>query len=180
MRGVDVMQMVKLRPYLKWSCYYLLLLFLNAIQTTPHLFEIFSIKPVLIVPLVVCVCMFESVMPSAVFSMIAGLVWDVSSDKILGFNGIILIVCGVFISLLCIYYFHTKVMNSIAFCAIVMIFQGLLNYLFYFAIWQYSGSYVVLISDILPTALYTVITTVPIFFAIKFISYKSNYLSGVK
>ncbi len=166
------MQIEKIRPYLKWACYYLLLLLLNAIQTTPHLFEIFSIKPALIVSLVVCVCMYESVMPSAVFSMIAGLLWDVSSDKVLGFNGIILIFCGTFISLFCIYYFHTKIINSLGFCAVVMVIQGIFDYLFYFALWQKSGAYIVLISNILPTALYTVIVTVPLFYLVKLISLK--------
>ncbi|MEG0895833.1 MAG: hypothetical protein RSE93_08950, partial [Oscillospiraceae bacterium] len=69
-----------------------------SLQTAPNLFSIFDIKPVLIVPLVVCVCMFENIMPSAVFSVIAGLFWDMSSNKLIGFNAIIMLAMGTLIA----------------------------------------------------------------------------------
>lgn len=164
----------KLRPYLKWAIYYSLLLVFYVLQTTPHLFEIFSIKPVFIVPLAICVCMFEDVMPSAVFCIISGLLWDISSDKLLGFNAIILLTFGVLISLLCIYYLHTKLFNSLGFCAVVMAVQGGINYLFYFAIWDYSNSYLILLSNILPTIAYTLAVSIPIFYLIRKISNRMN------
>lgn len=169
----------KFKPYLKWAIYYIALIVLYAFQTTPHLFEIFSVKPVLIVSLAICISMFESVMPSAIFSMIAGLLWDMSSDKLMGFNGIIIMMCGVFISLFCVYYLHTKLINSIVFCTIVMTLQGLLDYFLYYAIWNYSNTYIILVNEILPTILYTVISIIPLFFMIRSISYKFNTIARV-
>ncbi|WMJ21863.1 rod shape-determining protein MreD [Paludicola sp. MB14-C6] len=168
------MQYEKLRPYLKWASYYAALIILYVLQTTPRLFQIFETKPVFILALAVAVSMFEEVMPSAVFCMITGLLWDVSSDKLLGFNAIILLICGVFISLICIYYLHTKIANALMFCSAVALLQGLIDYLFYYAAWNHSNSYMVLVLDILPTALYTVISMVPIYFLTKWISYKFN------
>lgn len=168
------MQREKLRPYLKWITYYLLLVILYSLQTTPRLFELYGIKPVLVVPLVVCVCMFEPIMPSMVFSVFAGLLWDISSDKLFGFNAIIFIVCGVLISLLCIFYLHTKLMNSLLFCTVTMIVQGLLSYTFYFAVWGHENAYIVLLSSILPTIVYTALSVIPIYFLVRYLSNKFN------
>ncbi|MFZ2539986.1 MAG: rod shape-determining protein MreD, partial [Oscillospiraceae bacterium] len=118
----------KLLPIIKWAIYSLLLLLLYTLQTTPHLFKLFGVKPVLILPLVVCISMYESVMSSAIFAMIAGLLWDISSDKLFGFNAIILLCCSVLISLVCIYYLRTKLINSIGFCLIAALLQGFLDF----------------------------------------------------
>ncbi len=173
------MQKEKIKPYVKWTTYYLILIVLYALQTTPRLFEIYAVKPILIAPFVICICMFEGVMPSAIFAMFGGLLWDLSSDKVLGFNAIIFVVCGVLISLLCIYYLHTKLMNSVGFCAAVLLIQGLLEYFFYYAIWGYQDSYVVLISNTMPCIVYTTAIGIPIFFLVRFISNKYNIVTRV-
>lgn len=164
----------KLMPYVKWGLYYLILLVLYALQTNPRLFTIYGVKPVLLVAMVACVCVFEDVLPSGVFAMVAGLLWDISSDKLLGFNAIIFLMCGIMISLLCIYYLHAKLINTIVFCGIIMAIQSLLNYVFYFAIWQYENSQLMLIRIIIPTAIYTLIPVIPLFFLVRKISYRFN------
>ena len=120
----------KLRPILKWLCYAGLLLLAYLLQTMPGFLTFFSAKPVWVAAVAVCVSMYEDVLPSAVFCAIAGLLWDISSDRLFGFNGVILLVCGVAVSLLCIYYLHTRFVNSIWFCAAAMAIQGALDYLF--------------------------------------------------
>ena len=161
------MKKEKLLPILKWAAYSLLLVLFYAVQTTPGLFQIFGTKPVWIVSLAVCVAMFENVMPSAFFAMTAGLLWDISSDKIFGFNGIVLLVCGMFISLLCIYYLHSKLVNSLLFVTVTILFQGMLDYLFYYAMWSYDGAWIALVQNILPTALYTIAATIPVFLLVR-------------
>lgn len=161
------MKREKLLPALKWVVFSLLLLALYALQTTPGLFEIAHTKPVLIVGLVVCVAMYENVLPSACFAMAAGLLWDISSDKLFGFNGLILLVCGMFISLLCIYYLHTKLLNALIFCAAVMLVQSGLDYLFSYAVWDYPNAWMAYVQRMLPMAAYTVVATLPIFFLVR-------------
>lgn len=168
------MEYEKLRPYLKWCSYYFVLIILYALQTTPRLFQVFGIKPVFILAFAVAISMFEEVMPSAIFCVVTGLLWDISSDKLLGFNAIIFLICGVLISLICIYYLHTKIANAVLFCSAVALIQGLLDYLLYYAAWNHSHSYIILVNNILPTALYTVISMVPIYFLTKWISNKFN------
>lgn len=88
----------KLRPILKWLCYAGLLLLAYLLQTMPGFLTFFSAKPVWVAAVAVCVSMYEDVLPSAVFCAIAGLLWDISSDRLFGFNGVILLVCGVAVS----------------------------------------------------------------------------------
>lgn len=164
----------KLLPFIKWAIYYLLLIIFYSLQTTPRLFEFFGIKPLLMVPLVVCVCMYEGAMSSSVFAMFAGLLWDISSDKLFGFNAVILLCCGLLISLSCIFYLRTKLINSIGFCAVAALLQGFLDYVFYYAIWNYSDSSIIFIERILPSIGYTIIVTPLFYFLIRIISLKLN------
>ena len=163
------MKREKLQPLLKWGIFSLLLLLFYSLQTTPGLFQIGWVKPVLIVSLIVCVSMYEGAMASAMFSMAAGLLWDISSDKLFGFNGLILLICGLFISLLCIYYLHTKLLNSLLFCTAVVLVQGLLDYFFYYAVWNSDGAVIALVRNILPTAAYTIAVTPLVFLLVHLI-----------
>ena len=167
----------KLVPYIKWTIYYLLLLFFYTLQTTPQLFQFFGVKPILILPLVVCIGMYEGIMTTAVFSIFAGFLWDISSDKLLGFNAIILLCCSVAISLVCIYYLRTKLINSVAFCAITAMLQGFLDFVFYYAIWNYSDVSIILFYQILPTTIYTILLTPLFYYLIRRISLKFNQTS---
>jgi len=162
----------KLRPVLKWTLYILLLLLFYALQTTPGLFCILGTKPVLILSLAVCVSMYEGVLSSAMFCMAAGFLWDISSDKVFGFNAVIFLICGLFISLLSIYYLRTKLPNSLLFCGAALLLQGLLDYLFDYALWNLEGASTVLLLRILPTAAYTLAVTPLLFLLVRFIEQK--------
>ncbi len=167
----------KLLPIIKWTLYSLLLLLFYTLQTTPHLFELFGLKPVLILPLVVCISMYEGVMSSAIFGMMAGFLWDISSDKLFGFNAFILLSCSVLISLACIYYLRTKLINSIAFCLIAALLQGFFDFVFYYAIWNYEGVSTILLNNILPTIVYTVVLTPIFYYTVRIIGMRFNETS---
>lgn len=173
------MRYEKVRPYLKWFIYYFLLLLFLALQTTPKFFEIAGIKPVFVVPFMVCVCMFEDIVPSAFFSMVTGLFWDITSGKLLGFNAVILLCLGALISLLCVYYLHTKLLNSFFCCIVVVATQAFLDYIFHFAIWSTKDASLILTNNIIPTAIYTLIFIVPFFYLARSISRRLNDVTRV-
>lgn len=166
------MKLEKMRPALKWITFSLLLLVLYALQTTPGLFEIFGTKPVLVLALAVAVSMYEGVLSGSLFSMVAGLLWDISSDKVFGFNGAILLSCGLFISLLCIYYLHTRLLNALLFCTVTLLIQGLLDYVFDYALWNLDNTWMILVNNILPTAAYTLAVMPLAFYLVRFIERK--------
>ena len=173
------MKKEKLYPFLKWCVYALLLLLFYTLQTTPGLFQIAHAKPVLIAALAVCVAMYENVIPAACFSMAAGFLWDISSDKLFGFNALIFLVCGMFISLICIYYLHTKLVNALLFCLVAMLLQSGMDYLFYYAMWGYSSAWLAYVGRILPTLAYTVVATIPIFFLVRSVERRLSLMERV-
>ncbi len=152
-----------LHTVFKWVCYSLLLLLAYLLQTIPGFLTFFGIKPVFLVAVAVGVSMYENVVSSGIFCGVAGLLWDISSDRLFGFNGLILLLCGVTISILCVYFLHTRMLNAIAFCAATLLFQGVLDYLFCYLIWRYPGAYSVIYRQILPCAVYTLVVF-PLFY----------------
>lgn len=148
---------------IKWAVYIVLLFLFFTFQTTFYFIGIFDIRPVLIVSFVVALSMQEREIFAMVFGLLAGFMWDFSAGKIPGFNAAILMLCCVTISLVTMYFMGNNFLNSAMLCAVVMVLQGLLDYLFYYLIWGYVDSHLILIRYILPIALYTAVVT-PLFF----------------
>ncbi len=91
----------------KYFLYALIMLVLYALQTTPGFLAIFGVRPVWLVPFAVAVSMNEGVACSAIFGSLCGLLCDLGSQALFGFNGLILLCGCVTISLLC--FFSIKV-----------------------------------------------------------------------
>lgn len=163
---------------LRWLAYYGLLLLFYCLQTTPGFFSIAGIKPVFVLPLAVCVCMFEEVIPAACFSMTAGFLWDISSDQLFGFNALIFFCCGAAISLLCIYYFHSKMPNSLLFGAAVLLIQNGMDLVFGYLMWGVQGSGMIFLTQMLPTTGYTMLFFPPVFYLIRKVSGGREDLTG--
>lgn len=153
----------KIKPIIKWILYSLLLIVFYALQTTPLFLQILGIRPILLVGFTVCIAMHEDIIPSAIFGMMAGLLWDISADFLFGFNGLILLVESAAIALLTIYFFRNKILNSLFFCAAVIAIQQLLYFIFYYMIWNMHGALEILLKNILPTCIYTIAIT-PLFY----------------
>ncbi len=165
----------QLQAVLKWGVYSLLLLAAYMLQTMPGFLTIFGAKPVFLVAVAVGVSMYENVLSSGIFCGIAGLLWDISSDRLFGFNGLILLLCGVTISVVCVYFLHTRMLNAVGFCAGTLLVQGVLDYLFCFLIWRYPGAYSVIYRQILPCAAYTVAVFPLIYLLIRKIAFSFHH-----
>ena len=153
----------------KWIIYFLLLFVLFVLQTTVTLHAVFEILPVLIVPFVVAVSMQEREVFALVFGVIAGFMWDYSSGKVSGFNAAILMICCIAISLLTLYLVGNNSLNAMLLCVGTMVIQGLLDFLFGYAIHGYENSWYILVRYILPIILYTVVVTPFIFWLVRFV-----------
>lgn len=152
---------------LKWVLYLLLLLVFYTLQTTPGLFQIMGVKPVLIVPFALCVSMFEGELGGAVIGILTGLLWDVSSGRLLGYNGLMMMAFCIVVALLVMYLMRANWLNTVLLCGAVMLVQGLLDFVFYYVMWGYSGVSAILVQVILPTALYTVLISPLMFLLVR-------------
>lgn len=159
---------------LKWVVYALLLLLFYVLQTTPLLFQIRGIKPVLIVPYVICIALFENEAAAAAFGVAAGLLWDISGNTIFGYKAILLMCCCIAVSLLVMYLMRNNLLNALFFIFAIMLLEELLTFFLYYVLWGYENSYIILLKYTLPTICYTIIMMIPIYFVTKSVAKKFN------
>lgn len=163
----------------KWLLYSLILFGLLVLQTTPGLFEIRGVKPVLILPLAVFVAVFEGETGGFFFAVAAGLLWDVSSDKPLGFSAIILSVCCVLIALLTIFFVRAKIINCCILCFATAAAYCFFDFLFFYAIWGRGGLLSIAFRHFLPMTIYTAAVSPLIFLLVRAVASKYNEILRV-
>ncbi|MBC8571346.1 rod shape-determining protein MreD [Zongyangia hominis] len=157
------MQQKKIYHVLKWGIYLLLVLFCYVLQTTTSLFVVFGVKPLLLVPLVVCIAMFEGEFSGAIFGALAGLYCDLGAGQLFGSNGLVLMLCCFAAGLLV----HVLMRPTLTTCLILsggtLVVRGFFDFFFNLALWDYDGISRILLTSILPVILYSLIVT-PLFY----------------
>ena len=154
----------------KYFIYALLLFVLYVLQTTPRLFEIFGVKPMLVVPAAIAVAMHEGEFAGGIYAAIAGLLCDMGGFGLFGFNGIIFLVSGVMAGLLIIYLMQCNMANCVLFVFIAMLVRGSIYYAFAYGIWGHEYAWRIYVFQILPTIVYTAISAIPIYYIFRAIS----------
>ncbi len=76
----------------------------------------FAARPLLLIPLCVCVSMFESNTASAIFGAFGGILWDVSAACD-GFNAIVIMLFGAGGSLLISHFMRNNIVTALVLCA---------------------------------------------------------------
>ena len=81
--------------FVRRTVFVLLILAVHILQNTRGLFpEIFGVKANLLIPLVICIGMFEREIAGAVLGMLAGILWDSVSPMGDGYNALLLMLAG--------------------------------------------------------------------------------------
>jgi len=137
--------------------FFLLLIILYTLQTTPELFMISGVRPVLIVPFILCVAMLKGEGVGAIYAIIAGFLWDMSSGRLAGFSALILMLCCVAAALLTIYLIRITWFNIILITSLTLTIYFSLDYMFFYLLWNYENSHTILINKIIPMCIYTII-----------------------
>ncbi len=161
------------KAVIKWGIYAVLLLLLYCIQTAPSLLTIHHVKPVLLIPLAVCIALYEGEVGSAVFGLVTGFLWDFASGKVFGFYGMVLMICCLLAALLSMYLVRVNVINALLAVGAVSLICSIWNFLFYYLIWGFSGVWLSFV-QLLFTSLYTTVFAVPLFYLIRLIATKFN------
>ncbi len=149
----------------KWIRYSLYLLGLFLLTNAPHSVGLFGARPQWLLVFALVVAMFETVIPTVVISIIAGILLDFSQGTLIGYNAFIMLGLCFAVFLANTYLLKNKMLNALAICAVCLLLHGLLYYLFYFYIWSFSGSLYFIIYKLLPQVLLSVLVAVPIFWA---------------
>lgn len=167
------------KDLIKWALYTLILFFAFILQTTPRFLELFGVKPVLVLPVMLFIAMFEGEWAGGVFGVVGGLFWDTAADRLLGFNAVLMLVICVITGLLVMYLIRANIWNSLLTVLSASLLQGLIDYFFYYLIWDYDFSHIVLLKQILPTTFYTTLISPLFFFLIRKISHSFSEVERV-
>ncbi|MFA9380104.1 MAG: hypothetical protein ACERKO_03485 [Acetanaerobacterium sp.] len=158
-----------LRLVIKWTLYTLVLVLSYIIGQDPHLFSLWGVRPVLIVPVAVCVAMFEHEFSGGVFAVVAGILWGCSSDAVFGYYAILLLVLGVAAGLICSYGLSPNLLTALLLAGGSSLILGLLDFFFFYVLWSYNGLMPFFLTRMLPTIALTALAVIPYYFIIRLI-----------
>ncbi len=130
------------------------------------------LKPMLLLTLALCISSHCGEIEASATGVICGLLTDIASGKLLGFNAIIFLVCCVGVSLLYNYVLRQKMLNIVILTAVSVLLQGYLDYLFYYAIWGHEDSVLILTDVILPAGALTLLSSACLYYPVKWIADK--------
>lgn len=152
---------------LKWFLYSFFLLVAVVFQTTPVSSSLEWIRPIYLFPLVISVAMLEGEFAGAIFGCVAGFVWDVAAGKLPGFSAFLLLLICFGCALLVAIYLRVSYRSHLLLTAWSVLFFALVEYFFFYALFGYENSYLLLWFRYLPQFASTLLLTPLIFFAAR-------------
>ncbi|MEF9984030.1 MAG: rod shape-determining protein MreD [Oscillospiraceae bacterium] len=153
--------------FLKYTTYVLIIFITFILQNTPNFLEILGIKPNLLYICAVIIAMIEGEFIGGIFGIVAGMFCDLGSYNIFGFNTIFLLIVCVAIGLAVIYYIKNSKINALILSTIVLISRALIEFFFVYMIWNLEDVNNILINQLLPTAIYSLIFVIPIYIMLE-------------
>ena len=150
----------------RWILYALMLVVSYVYMTTAPL----NLRtPLFVIPIAMCISMFEEPFDAAIVGCVAGLMLDSSQGTIIGLSGIIMLWCCLISSLLFHFFMRRYIMSIMLVNLAAVFIQGIIHYFFYFAIWEYDSSFGIFLHKFLPVMIYTEIAAIPFYLVIKFL-----------
>lgn len=150
----------------RWVLYYVVIFFCFIFMTSGTL-----MKPVILIPAALCIAVRSGQTVSAVTGAVCGFLIDISCGKLFGYNAVILAFFCIFVSLAFELWLRERFINIMIVSAVVSLISGLLDYKFYYEIWNYENVEKIFTSVTVPVWIYTVISTVFVYLVIKLINH---------
>ncbi len=154
---------VGLKIAIKWVVYFITALILFALSTQG---SSTTAKAIVLFPLAFSIAVFEDEVPAAVTGAFAGLLIDISLDKLLGFTAFFLCIsCG----LISAFFRQFLRKNIINYLIIILVLTALflyVDYYLFYRIWGYEGFENVLKAILIPSWLKTLLWSPVVFFGV--------------
>lgn len=162
------------KEIIKRRVVFALLIVLTAVlQNTDGLFPKINHAPaMLLVPLTVCIAMFENDVGGMFFGLLSGVIWDFYSVRIDGFYAIILVSAGYACSFLIARYMRNNFVTATVYSLIVSVLCSTLYWLFFILPLGSAGAGSLYASHYLVSALYTIALTPLYYFFVRMIALK--------
>ncbi|MBQ8623246.1 MAG: rod shape-determining protein MreD [Oscillospiraceae bacterium] len=120
-------------------------------------------KAIVLFPLAIAIAVFEGEVPAAVTGTVAGLLIDISADKLLGFTAFVMCIsCGL-VSALFRQFLRKNIINYLVTVVLITAVYLYVDYYLFYRIWDYEGIESVLKAVLLPSWLKTVLWSPVVF-----------------
>lgn len=128
------------------------------LQNTPHLLpSIFGAHALILIPLAVCLGMFEKAVVAAVFGMFAGIMWDITVASGDGYNAMFLMLFATTASALISYLMRNNISTALLLSFAAIVIYMLLHWFIFVVCSGATGGFVTLFTFYLPSAIYTAV-----------------------
>ena len=97
----------------------------------------------LVLPAVICIAMFEGELTGALIGVFGGLLCDLSSGLIYGFNGLLFLLFCAAAGLLILHLMRLTLTNALIFSLVALAVRDLLEFYFLYILWGYEGSSII-------------------------------------
>lgn len=141
----------------RWACYALLLVLCYTLQTNRILFELGGIRPLWLPAACLVLSVWEDAFPSALYGMFAGLLWDLSSNRLAGFFAGFLLVCCFACSSITQLLLRRTLFNTCALSLGCLLVVTGLDYLFSYVLFSLPQRGTYYLGTLIPTVVYTVL-----------------------
>jgi len=162
------MKKENLHIYIRRVVLAVLIIITAIMQNTAHLLPtIFGIRTFFLVPVVVCIAMFEKDITAALFGTFAGLLWDTTSAVGDGFNTIFLMLVGSICGILINYLMRNNMVTAVILTSGSLVLYSLCYWLFFVVGKGVAGGGLLIFTFYLPCCAYTLIFTPLIYMLIR-------------
>ncbi|MBQ9913268.1 MAG: hypothetical protein IJO73_03465 [Clostridia bacterium] len=145
-----------------------LLVFVTALfQHSGFIPELFGAPALLLVPLTVCIAMFERSIPGMCFGVLAGLLWDFAASGGDGFFSVLLTAAGFFSGALVTFVFRNNIRAALILSFGALTVCNVSHWLMFIVRKGYEGGADLLFSRYLPSVLYSLVFVFVYYYLVK-------------
>jgi rod shape-determining protein MreD len=142
--------------FIRWLAYAIEILVCFVLQETPRLIpQLFGARPVLVIPVVLAIAMFETEIPAMLFGLFGGLLVDFGMGTLLGSHAMLLAALCFIISLVAANLIRTNLLSAMLVVLISAAALTLLDWACFYVIPGYSDPLYSLTAHYLFIYLYT-------------------------
>ena len=148
---------------------FVLLIVLTAVfqHTKGAVPSLFGAKAFLLIPVTVCIAMFEKSMGGLSFGILTGVLWDFATVRGDGFYAVMLALAGYTAGVAVAYIMRNNIFSALLLSAGASAFVSIGYWVVFILLKGYEGAWGVLFSFYLPSALYSFIFTAGYYYLVR-------------
>lgn len=133
-----------------------------------------GVNAFVLIPLVVCIALFEKSVPALLFGTFAGVMWDMYSITAEGFFSVVLSAVGFFTAIIILFYMRNNIATAVILSFVWSFLCNTLYWLNFIFFRDYTSPFYIYLRYYLPSVFYTAAFAFVFYFIVKYIFVKTT------